>query len=147
MSALNLFSFPVKDVLDIELAPAENGKPSRWVAKWRPVAQQWFQSAFIPIFDAQNSGGTNPGETLYVGKSFFNTTYGIPQWWNGSTWIDATGGTGPMFLRGDGAPTDAVTGANVMDKGTVYVDSTNADWYMNAGTLASPVWKIIVRAG
>lgn len=45
-----------------------------------------------------------------------------------------------------GAPVDGTTGAGSLGKGTLLVDTTNANMYINAGTLAAPVWKIITRA-
>lgn len=65
--------------------------------------------------------------------------------------------SGPVFLAtgsdvgvmaGAGVPTDAVTGAGTMGKGSIYVDITNGKLYVNsgAGTKASPAWKIVTSA-
>jgi hypothetical protein len=47
-----------------------------------------------------------------------------------------------------GAPVDGTsgTGAGVIIKGGLVADTTNANLYINAGTQASPVWKLVTRA-
>jgi hypothetical protein len=40
------------------------------------------------------SAGTTalrPTTSLQVGQFYFDTSLGIPIWWNGSNWVDATG--------------------------------------------------------
>lgn len=32
-----------------------------------------------------------PAVDLYIGQMYFDTTAGIPIWWNGTNWVDATG--------------------------------------------------------
>ncbi len=56
------------------------------------------------------------------------------------------GGYGPFTNAG--VPVDGVAGtlAGIAAKGALLLDSTNANGYLNAGTLASPVWKLITRA-
>jgi hypothetical protein len=49
-------------------------------------------------------------------------------------------------IVGAGAPTDGTTGANVAGIGSRYTDVTNANLYINAGTRASPTWKLVTRA-
>jgi len=49
-------------------------------------------------------------------------------------------------LVGAGVPTDGTTGAGVAGKGARYTDVTNSNLYINAGTKASPVWKLVTRA-
>jgi len=34
---------------------------------------------------------SRPSTNLLVGQQYFDTTLGIPIWWNGTDWIDATG--------------------------------------------------------
>jgi hypothetical protein len=34
-----------------------------------------------------------PTERLEVGQYYFDTTLGIPIWYDGTNWVDATGGT------------------------------------------------------
>lgn len=54
------------------------------------------------------------------------------------------------FVADAGAPVDGVvgtgTGATFMGIGALYIDTTNGNLYINAGTLASPVWKLVTRA-
>lgn len=47
-----------------------------------------------------------------------------------------------------GVPVDGGAGTlfGVASKGALVIDTTNADIYINAGTLAVPVWKLITRA-
>ncbi len=44
-------------------------------------------------FNEPDSGVTasRPTEQLVIGQPFFDTTLGLPIWWNGTDWIDATG--------------------------------------------------------
>ena len=32
-----------------------------------------------------------PAVNLYIGQMYFDTTAGIPIWWNGTNWVDASG--------------------------------------------------------
>ena len=54
------------------------------------------------------------------------------------------------ILQGAGAPVDggAGTGATFAEKGSMYIDRTNGNAYLNAGagTKAAPVWKLVTRA-
>jgi len=52
------------------------------------------------------------------------------------------------LLNGAGAPVDggAGTGAGFAQIGSMYFDRTNGNAYLNAGTKASPTWKLITRA-
>lgn len=47
---------------------------------------------------------------------------------------------------GSGAPTDGVTGAGVTGKGSLYIDATGGEVYINTGTKAAPTWKLITHA-
>jgi hypothetical protein len=45
-------------------------------------------------FLGQTISGTSaerPAVSLYIGQMYFDTTVGIPIWWNGTNWVDATG--------------------------------------------------------
>ena len=45
-------------------------------------------------FLGQTISGTaaqRPAVNLYIGQMYFDTTVGIPIWWNGTDWVDATG--------------------------------------------------------
>lgn len=50
------------------------------------------------------------------------------------------------MLNGAGAPVDGTTGATFAEIGSIYIDRTNGNAYINAGTKASPTWKLITRA-
>lgn len=45
-----------------------------------------------------------------------------------------------------GVPTDSVTGAGQCGKGSLCVDYTNGKLYINGGTKAAPVWKLVTSA-
>lgn len=51
-------------------------------------------------------------------------------------------------LNGAAAPTDggAGTGFGVAGPGSFYIDTVGANAYINAGSKASPVWKLVTRA-
>lgn len=74
---------PVQAELDVV------GKRARFPLSWL----EFFRVLWIVTFDVQNSGATadRPTENIYVGKLYFDTDLGIPVWWNGTDWIDATG--------------------------------------------------------
>jgi hypothetical protein len=45
-------------------------------------------------FLGQTISGTSlerPAINLYIGQMYFDTTVGIPIWWNGTYWVDANG--------------------------------------------------------
>jgi hypothetical protein len=46
------------------------------------------QGALVP---ASGETAGRPIERLQVGQYYFDTTIGLPIWWNGSDWIDAAG--------------------------------------------------------
>jgi hypothetical protein len=52
------------------------------------------------------------------------------------------------ILQNAGVPVDGVsgTGAGFAAKGSLCIDTTNADLYINANTSASPTWKLFTRA-
>ena len=47
-----------------------------------------------------------------------------------------------------GVPVDGTsgTGAGVLGKGSLALDTTNGKIYVNGGTLASPTWKLVTSA-
>jgi hypothetical protein len=49
-------------------------------------------------------------------------------------------------LQKAGVPTDGTTGAGFAGPGSMCVDITNKNVYINANTKASPTWKLITRA-
>jgi hypothetical protein len=51
-----------------------------------------------------------------------------------------------VFMTGAGAPTDGTTGDNFAGPGSLYVDYTNANVYIQASLITTPVWKLVTRA-
>lgn len=51
-----------------------------------------------------------------------------------------------VVMTGAGAPVDGTTGDNYAGPGSLYVDITGANLYVQAGTISSPVWKLVTRA-
>lgn len=49
-------------------------------------------------------------------------------------------------MEGAGVPVDGTTGDNFAAVGSIYIDVTNAEAYINAGTITDSVWKKITRA-
>ena len=58
-----------------------------------PMWQKFFSDIFDSIFALQSSGTTanRPTKNLFVSRTYFDTTLGIPIWWNGSSWKKADG--------------------------------------------------------
>jgi len=51
--------------------------------------------SFTQAISIPDSGATTqrPKENLLLGQQFFDTTLGIPIWWNGTVWKNASGTT------------------------------------------------------
>ena len=49
-------------------------------------------------------------------------------------------------LNGAGAPVDGTTGDNFAGIGSIYIDTTNGNAYLQTAVITSPVWKLITRA-
>jgi hypothetical protein len=45
-----------------------------------------------------------------------------------------------------GVPVDGTTGDNFAGPGSMYIDSTGANLYLQTGAITSPVWKLVTRA-
>lgn len=54
--------------------------------------------------------------------------------------------TGYGIYRNAGAPVDGTTLDGIAEKGALLIDTTNANIYINAGTKADSVWKLVTRA-
>lgn len=64
----------------------DGGGPARpWSA--------WFSQVYTLLFALGQSGTTanRPTQGLWTGRTYFDTTLGIPIWYDGAGWIDATG--------------------------------------------------------
>lgn len=61
--------------------------------------------------------------------------------------IGSSASSGIPTLRGTGAPASGAAGdgAGINPKYWLYVDETNSDLYLNAGTILLPSWKLIGR--
>ena len=55
----------------------------------------WFTQAWQILFAVSQSGLTadRPTTFLYIGRTYFDTDLGIPIWYDGTNWVDATGAT------------------------------------------------------
>jgi hypothetical protein len=51
-----------------------------------------------------------------------------------------------VVMTGAGAPTDGTTGDNFAGPGSMFVDITNANLYIQTGLIDNPVWKLVTRA-
>jgi hypothetical protein len=56
---------------------------------WRP----WLVQVWVLLTGLTQSGTTanRPTSSLWTGRPYFDTTLGIPIWFDGADWIDATG--------------------------------------------------------
>lgn len=63
-----------------------------------PAWAGWFNNAHTVLSDASNSGTTTerPTSKLYIGKTYFDTTLGIPIWLK-------TPGASPVWVNGAGS--------------------------------------------
>jgi hypothetical protein len=51
-----------------------------------------------------------------------------------------------VVMTGAGAPTDGTTGDNFAGPGSLYVDITGANLYVQTSLITTPVWKLVTRA-
>ncbi len=56
--------------------------------------QAFFQSVYTICFALTQSGTTanRPTKLLWVGRTYFDTSLGIPIWYKGPGWVNASGG-------------------------------------------------------
>jgi hypothetical protein len=45
-----------------------------------------------------------------------------------------------MIVADKGAPGNGVTGDNLCDRGSLYIDTTNGVLYINTGSITNPTW-------
>lgn len=62
------------------------------------IANAWmifFSNVFSAIQAMQSSGTTaqRPTRGLWIGRPYFDTTLGIPVWYNGANWVNSSGST------------------------------------------------------
>lgn len=111
-------------------------------------------SASTPASLFTGSGSPNnvvvaPSGSFYVdlvGGGLWHKNVNKASQTDASGWVqlNLNVGTCTMFT-GSGAPTSA-SGMGFAGTGSIYVDTTNAQMYLNSGTAASPVWKELTRA-
>ena len=53
---------------------------------------------------------------------------------------------GVLIFTNLGVPTDNVTGAGRAGPGSMCVDATNKNLYVNTNTKAAPTWNLVTRA-
>jgi hypothetical protein len=51
-----------------------------------------------------------------------------------------------VVMVNTGAPVDGTTGDNFAGIGSMYIDSTAGNLYLQTGVISSPVWKLVTRA-
>ena len=56
--------------------------------------QEFFGNIYTILFANTQNGTTanRPVQRLWIGRRYFDTTLGIPIWYNGTAWVNATGG-------------------------------------------------------
>lgn len=55
---------------------------------------EFFSNVYKILFAITQSGTTlnRPTVFMWVGKPYFDTSLGIPIWYNGTAWVNASGG-------------------------------------------------------
>ena len=56
------------------------------------------------------------------------------------------GSVNVVFMNASGAPTNGTTGQYIAQTGSLYSDVVAGNLYVQTGTMASPVWKLVTRA-
>jgi hypothetical protein len=51
-----------------------------------------------------------------------------------------------VVMVNTGAPVDGTTGDNFAGPGSMYIDSTAGNLYLQTAVITSPVWKLVTRA-
>jgi hypothetical protein len=51
-----------------------------------------------------------------------------------------------VVMVNTGVPVDGTTGDNFAGPGSMYIDSTAGNLYLQTGLITSPVWKLVTRA-
>jgi hypothetical protein len=51
-----------------------------------------------------------------------------------------------VIMQGAGAPVDGTTGDNFAGIGSLYIDTTNGNLYLQSAVITAPVWKLVTRA-
>ena len=77
--------FPVQSQLPV----------TKGMAMWTQPLANWFSRAWQILAAAEQASTTanRPTSNMWIGMPYFDTTLGIPIWWDGTNWIDAAGNT------------------------------------------------------
>lgn len=80
---------PMQSSLTVAVGPLSG--LAGWPTPWR----NWLTQAWGILAAVSQSGKTanRPATGLYPGRPYFDTDLGIPVWFDGTNWIDATGAT------------------------------------------------------
>lgn len=111
----------------------------------------------VSVLDGDGGGATTPGAMFKV-RRLNSTVSNKPNY--GLDLYDSTAGYTPMlyekadirlsnevvFMQGAGAPVDGTTGDNFAGPGSLYIDTTNGDLYLQTSAITTPVWKLVTRA-
>lgn len=56
--------------------------------------QEFFSNVYTILFANTQSGPTSarPINRFWIGRRYFDTDLGIPIWYNGTAWVNASGG-------------------------------------------------------
>jgi hypothetical protein len=102
----------------------------------------------LRIRNTNNSLGTYVGAAILVTDAGANIGWGFGLDLYGSTIQKAALRDANQWcgFSGAGVPTDNVTGATFAAIGSIYADITAGKLYVNGGTMALPVWKLVTSA-
>lgn len=83
---------PIQQALTVTPAGAAGGGSAVWTKAWA----NWMSQAWAILAAVEQSGVTanRPTTNLWVGRTYFDTTLGLPLWYDGNVvtgWIDAAG--------------------------------------------------------
>jgi hypothetical protein len=82
--------------LDISTPPLQQSLPvsaDKMLANWPKPWANFFTVLWQIAFAAGQSGTTanRPDKDLWIGRTYFDESLGIPIWYDGTQWVDATG--------------------------------------------------------
>jgi len=104
-------------------------------------------AAFKVRMTNNNAGsGTDYGLDLFDDGSAVNAQYsGTAQPYRVAN-ADLRLTNNVVVMSGAGAPVDGTTGDNFAGPGSLYIDRTNFDLYIQGSAITTPVWKLVTRA-
>ena len=88
-------NIPLKNTVSPNLQIAPVGYSQTYIDQLLNVLRLYFAQidnfTLGILIPASGITSDRPTDRVRVGTTYFDTTLGIPIWWNGSDWIDATG--------------------------------------------------------